>query len=384
MDKKTFCVAPWYNLYIDSDKTLSPCCEIRNHGQYQYEQLKEYYHSPRLKKLRQDLMKGVRNLDCIKCWNKEDAKGRSLRQIQNETFGASDAKFRDLVNPKVSDINNFDLVLGNLCNLKCTMCWPGLSSQLHAEVQVNPGLEKLYGTKYLPQSEYNWPKEKSFVHWCGEHLPNSILIKFTGGEPFITPWIGQVIDTIPDTQKSKCTLHFTSNLTTIDTKIFDKFKKFKEVWLSVSVEGTGETFEYVRYGHKWSKLTENITKIKDMQIKNLHFNVNHVVQATSYHSIIPMVNYFDSLKMLVHPVMLTGPKQFHVRALTEKAKKDFLEKTKNYKGHNEKFVNYVRNVSEKYMVQDKVMAEKFVSHLTQLDKVRKNTHLDIIPIDNIR
>ena len=384
MDKKTFCVAPWYNLYINADKTISPCCEIRNHGQHQYEQLDEYYHSPRLQKLRQDLINGVRNKDCAKCWNNEDAGGKSLRQIHNATWGASGTKFKDLNKPDVSDLNSFDLVLGNLCNLKCTMCWPGLSSQLHAEVQVNPALGKLYGTKYLPQSAYNWPKERSFVDWCGEHLPNSILIKFTGGEPFITPWIDQVIDTIPDAQKSKCTLHFTSNLTVLDTKVFDQFKKFKEVWLSVSVEGIGETFEYVRYGHKWNTLTENIKKIRDMQIKNLYFHVNHVVQATSFHSILPMTKYFDDLEMMVHPVMLNGPKQFHVSALTEKAKKEFLEKTKNYKGHNKKFIDYVRNVSEKFMAQDTTLAEKFVSHLTTLDKVRKNNHSDIIPIDNIR
>jgi sulfatase maturation enzyme AslB (radical SAM superfamily) len=384
MDKKTFCVAPWYNLYINADKTISPCCEIRNHGQHQYEQLDEYYHSPRLQKLRQDLINGVRNKDCAKCWNNEDAGGKSLRQIHNATWGASGTKFKDLNKPDVSDINSFDLVLGNLCNLKCTMCWPGLSSQLHAEVQVNPALGKLYGTKYLPQSAYNWPKERSFVDWCGKHLPNSILIKFTGGEPFITPWIDQVIDTIPDAQKSKCTLHFTSNLTVLDTKVFDHFKKFKEVWLSVSVEGIGETFEYVRYGHKWNTLTENIKKVRDMQIKNLYFNVNHVVQATSFHSILPMTKYFDDLEMMVHPVMLNGPKQFHVSALTEKAKKEFLEKTKNYKGHNKNFIDYVRDISEKFMAQDTTLAEKFVSHLATLDKVRKNNHSDIIPIDNIR
>ena len=47
--KETFCVAPWYSLYIDSDKTITPCCKIKNNRKYTYKQLEEYFNSSELK-----------------------------------------------------------------------------------------------------------------------------------------------------------------------------------------------------------------------------------------------------------------------------------------------------------------------------------------------
>ena len=77
--KETFCVAPWYSLYIDSDKTITPCCKIKNNRKYTYKQLEEYFDSSDLKSLREDLLNGVKNSDCSSCWKEEKAGGDSLR-----------------------------------------------------------------------------------------------------------------------------------------------------------------------------------------------------------------------------------------------------------------------------------------------------------------
>ena len=270
-----------------------------------------------------------------------------------------------------------------MCNLKCTMCSPSLSSQLLAEVNLNPSLQKLYPADTLDQKKYNWAKEDDFVNWCNKHLPDSIHIKFTGGEPFIIPWIQTVIDKIPDAQKKKCVLHFTTNLTIVNLGLFENFKKFKEVWLSVSVEGKDDTFEYLRYGHKWETLSTNIRLIKDMDIPNLNLMINHVVQTPSYHSIIPMIKYFDDLKLKVAPIMLTHPVHFHISSLTKKAKQQFLKDTDDYNGYNRSFMNFVRDRTTKYIDHKPEMAKKVIKHLALFDKVRKNSYKDIIPIDNI-
>ena len=109
-----------------------------------------------------------------------------------------------------------ELKFSNLCNLKCVMCSPNWSSQLLAEVNLNPSLQKLYPADTLDQKKYNWAKEDDFVNWCNKHLPESIHIKFTGGEPFIIPWIQTVIDKKPDEQKKKSVLHFTTNQTIVN------------------------------------------------------------------------------------------------------------------------------------------------------------------------
>ena len=383
INKNTFCVAPWYNLYLNSDKTLAPCCKFKERL-YNYSEIEEYFNSPELKKVRSDLLNGIKNENCIKCWKDEVNGGDSLRLISNRTIGRnSDTRLLDQIeNPKLSNILSFDLTLGNLCNLKCIMCNPGLSSQLLAEANLNPLLKKRHEREYR-QSQFDWPKNDDFVQWCKKYLPQAIHIKFTGGEPFIIPWIHDVIEKIPDEQKNKCVLHFTSNLTVLNDKLLGCFEKFKEVWISVSVEGVKDTHEYLRYGHSWHKLSENILNVKNRKIGNLILKINHVVQAPSYHSIIEMVEFFDNLLLPIHPILLTYPRHFHISSLTKKTKIKFLEDTEKYSGFNVEFINFVRSVSKEHIDQDVTLTHECISHLSDFDKVRGNSYKKIIPTKNI-
>ena len=384
INKNTFCVAPWFSVHLSSQKKLAPCCEIKKTNEYEYNQLEEYFNSPGLNELRSDLLNGVKNKNCASCWRDEEYGRDSLRLISNRTVGkGTDTRLMPQIeNPKVSNIKSFDLTLGNLCNLKCVMCTPILSSQLLAEANINPALKARHDREY-DQKEFDWPKGNDFVNWCDQHLPQAIHIKFTGGEPFIIPWIEQVIERIPDSQKEKCVLHFTSNLTVINPALFEYFGKFKEVWLSVSVEGTHDTHEYLRYSHTWQKLTNNLKLVQAMKIKNLILKINHVVQAPSYHSIIAMTNFFDSIGLEIRPIMLKYPKHFHISALTRHAKEKFLVDVEDYKGMNKEFINFVKNVTQQNIEQDNTLTVECVKHLKEFDMVRKNSYKDIIPIENL-
>ena len=135
INKNTFCVAPWFSIHLSSQKKLAPCCLIKKTNEYDYNQLEEYFNSPGLNELRSDLLNGVKNKNCASCWHAEEQGGDSLRLISNRTVGKStDTQLMPQIeNPEVSNIKSFDLTLGNLCNLKCVMCTPILSSQLLAE-----------------------------------------------------------------------------------------------------------------------------------------------------------------------------------------------------------------------------------------------------------
>ena len=382
INKKTFCVAPWYSLYCTEHKMIAPCCKFAN-TYHNYNEIEEYWRSDHLKKLREDLLAGVKNEGCIKCWKDEENGGDSLRKISNRTIGGAGINISEQIeNPQITNIKSFDLTLGNLCNLKCVMCNPGLSSQLLAEVNLNQGLRKNFNRHYK-QKDYDWPKSNEFVTWCNKYLPQSIHIKFTGGEPFIIPWIQNVVDNIPDEQKKKCILHFTTNLTVMNLELFQIFHKFKEVWISVSVEGINETLEYLRYGHKWETLQGNIRLLHEMQIPNLILKVNHVVQTASYHSIIEMTKHFDSSKIEIHPIMLTDPKHFHISSLTKDAKQRFLDSTSNYKGYNSNFINFVRSASIDYMEQDTEGTKRCIEYLSRFDAVRGNDYKKVIPDENL-
>jgi sulfatase maturation enzyme AslB (radical SAM superfamily) len=382
--KETFCLAPWYSIFLDSNGKIAPCCKFKD-LHYSYKQIEEYFHSPDLTKVRKDLLGGIKNTNCNRCWKDEEAGGDSLRLITNRTIALhSEINLQEQIsNPTTSNIKSFDLTLGNLCNLKCVMCNPSLSSQLLAEANLNPTLQSRYGGSY-DQKDFDWPKGDDFVEWCNRYLPQAIHIKFTGGEPFLIPWIHDAIESIPDNQKAKCVLHFTTNLTVVNDKIFESFKKFKAVWISVSVEGTHSTHEYLRYGHSWDTLSKNLKSISEKNIDNLIFKINHVVQTPSYHSILEMTDFFDQLKMKIHPIMLKSPRHYHISALTRESKQHFLDSTEEYTGLNLDFIKFVRSVSQEYIEQNTTLTKECIQDLTHLDLVRKNNHKDIIPEGNIK
>mgnify|MGYP001182785899 FL=1 len=384
INKNTFCVAPWYGLFVAANGKIAPCCEFQTQ-EHRYDQIEEYFVSKNLKKVRQDLLSGVKNANCDTCWKAEENKGDSLRLINNRTIAAAtESSIMDQIhNPRLENIKSFDLTLGNLCNLKCVMCYPGLSSQLLAEVKTNDSLKSRYNKEYS-QKDFDWPKTDDFVDWCNKYLPQSIHIKFTGGEPFIIPWIQTVLDKIPDQQKKKCVLHFTTNLTVVNLGLFENFRKFKEVWLSVSVEGIKDTHEYLRFGHKWETLETNLKLIQEMNIPNLLLKINHVVQTASYHSIIPMTNYFDNMNLKIRPLLLKKPFYHHIAALSKEAKQSFMDETKEYNGENVDFIKYVRSVSKQYMEQNTALTKLCIQDLEKLDRVRNNNYKDIIPETNLR
>ena len=333
-------------------------------------------------------MKGIKTKECESCWKDEEKKGDSLRLMQNRTFGlfSNHSISKQVEKPDISKIQSFELNLGNLCNLKCLMCSPGISSQLLAELNLNPVLKSHLpeNERNLKQEKFNWPRRQDFVEWCEQYLPQSIHIKMTGGEPFIIPWLEKVINDIPDKQKSKCVLHFTTNLTVVNNNLFETFKKFKEVWISVSCEGIWSTLDYIRSGHTWTDLSLNLKMLKNKNIKNLKLGINHVVQAISYHSILPMTKYFDSMDIPINPIMLTTPDSYQLSALSKTAKLEFLEQTKDYKGKNREFINYVRKATEKHLEQDLVLTEKCIKRLEDFDKIRQTDYKKIIPLVNLQ
>jgi len=119
-NKETFCLAPWYSIYLNSKGNISPCCKFKNPKKtYSYNKIEEYFNSTEIEQVRQDLVKGVKNHNCNKCWKDERNGGDSLRLITNRTIALhSKVNLQEQIdNPKTSNIKSFDLTLGNLCNL---------------------------------------------------------------------------------------------------------------------------------------------------------------------------------------------------------------------------------------------------------------------------
>jgi hypothetical protein len=146
------------------------------------------------------------------------------------------------------------------------------------------------------------------------------------------------------------------------------------VWISVSCEGIWSTLDYIRSGHTWTDLALNLKMLKNKNINNLKLSINHVVQALSYHSIIPMTFFFDCMDLQINPILLSNPECYHISALSKKAKQEFLDQTNNYNGKNLNFIKFVRSATEKYLEQDRALTDACVKRLTDFDNVRQTVY----------
>ena len=245
---------------------------------------------------------------------------------------------------------------------------------MYTELQKFSGVDK-------DIKDYQWPKKKDFNDWCKTFLGSSIHIKFTGGEPFMNPYLLESLEYIPEEQKKKCILQFLTNLTIINDEIIKTLKKFKEAWINVSVEGIGNVLEYARFGHKWTDLEKNLMLLMNNKSKNLFITVSHVVQAPTFTGIVDLVRFFDNNKIKLEPLFLSNPECFKLSSIKKKYKEDFLNRLENYKGFNIYYVNAVKSFVKENIEYDQKLANQCIDRLKSFDRIRKNNFQEIIPID---
>ena len=77
---KSMCIVPWVGFSNDPDGTVRACCiskerVTKENGDLYYTQLdnvKDIFHSPYMKQLRQDFIDGKKPKNCEVCWKDEE------------------------------------------------------------------------------------------------------------------------------------------------------------------------------------------------------------------------------------------------------------------------------------------------------------------------
>jgi len=158
--------------------------------------------------------------------------------------------------------------LGNYCNLACNICSSSLSTKweeddrwLNDEMGFGRGV---YGTDTKLQIDYN---KQDY-----EHVNR---IKFVGGEPMLHPKFGSIVDFIIETGYAKnIALHIFTNASWIPKdKIINRLKQFKEVKISLSIDGTEEVNDYTRHLSSWETVNATARSWLELSMKYEGFQV---------------------------------------------------------------------------------------------------------------
>ena len=248
--------------------------------------------APLLKQVRKSMMSGERHSMCIRCNNEDDAGMNSRRRNAvreyYEKYGYDYWKSQSTTMPDgtlvidKAPVYEYDIRLGNLCNLKCRMCHPSESTQWYDEwfdtmfkgfktdfTAVE--MKKENGKVKLQDDIYTWYEQSNFFDNVDRDCKHLKKIYFSGGEPTLVENMYDMLQKFIESGQAKnMELEYNINLTNIPRRAIDLWHNFKSVQLGCSIDGVGKYNDYIRYPSKWSKINENIAWLD----KNTGPNIN--------------------------------------------------------------------------------------------------------------
>ena len=94
-----------------------------------------------------------------------------------------------------------------------------------------------------------------------------------------------------------------------------------------------------------------------------------------------MVNYFDTKKIKIRPIILTSPKKLTLSSLKEQFKNNIIKDLQNYKGYNQEFIDVVKSIIKDNINYNNELAQECVYYLNNIDKIRNTNFKKIIPVN---
>ena len=287
---KPYCTLPFVQFSTTVAGNYQACC-IANKQPENIVDVSpmDFFNGEHMKQLRYDMLKEGEPSDlikktCYKCIANEKNSGNSKR-LQNyyttnldKTNVLQQRTLRKIKENKDIDLEPTDMdsfkikIFGNLCNLKCTMCNPLVSSKIAAEQKRLGTLPKDWeGPIIIDQSE-KMDMEK-FKDDMKKILPTTNQIEIVGGEPLLYPKVATFVKWIVDNNMSRhLELRFVTNGMTENFELFTLFKYFRKVTIMFSLDGIGKVDEYIRTGTVWEEKVQNMKNIGQIPKVKLSFS----------------------------------------------------------------------------------------------------------------
>ncbi len=335
MNSKTFCMHPFTGLATREDGAIQACCRSHPVGFIQNNTLEEIWNNDTMQRIRRQVLNNERPPECEPCFSLEDQGVESLRQrhIKGEIPEARINLYPNTVLQQVMpfEIPTMELKLNNLCNLKCRMCHPGDSTSWNdwSEIkdfykdsgQVIYRLVEDHGLEskpYLDKFEDNPNWWKSFE----KLLPYFRRVEFAGGEPLMDPQHYRILDMLVP-YGDQIEIKYATNLTTLgknNRTVWQYWPKFKSIAVNVSIDGIGDSYEYIRGNASWAELINNIKQIQT--VSNISRIVGAVaVQVSNVLILDKMIKYFlDDLGIVFYTNMVKYPDVLSVQVLPKELK----------------------------------------------------------------
>ena len=299
MDIKNYCVLPFNSVSIAASGEIRHCCNGGHNlvGTHLVDNLSvnELINNEFIHDIRDAFLKDEKHPKCARCWKMEDMGILSFREVANryKNYAINETGIRTFKRDlNFEDIEYIDLTLGNKCNLACRMC-NATSSSLFAKQEI--ALNHMQGPAEIDHGDS--AKEKIL-----ELFRRSVNLKniyMLGGEPLIHPFHFEILDLLIETGQSKnIEIFFNTNFQVNKVSSFlDRWENFKAVHIQASIDGTEETYNYIRWPGNWNKLYKNLNDLTDLvDNKKYKLSSSPVLQNLNVHNIVDLVKQVNVIK----------------------------------------------------------------------------------------
>lgn len=277
--RKKICHAPFKSLRFSQSGNVLACCFNRGFvlGKYPEKSIHDIWFGKDIKMLRKHINNHDLSYGCCEC----------SRRIENSLFDLSGslqydylAEFGESKYPLM-----FDFEISNVCNLECVMCLGENSSTIRTNREKLPPYKNHY--------------DNNFVEQIKEFIPYLKEVRFSGGEPFLTPLYYKIWDMIMQINP-KIEISILTNATILN----DRIKKMLDrgnFHVSVSFDSfQKENYERIRKNAVFEKALENMEYFYSYAlIKNKTFNLNVCAMRNNWKDIPKIFQYCNEKNIIV-------------------------------------------------------------------------------------
>lgn len=370
----TWCPLPWVHLSYSNRGALRLCSHSRSLGDLntysdsKTESFLENRNSRFLNEVRSSMQKNEWHSVCERCKKDSEAGMNSRIEQERQRFSSYfNQEQASLITAKDGSLIeeppllSIDLRLGNRCNFKCVMCYPGESHKLYKDYALGTGewefddhgqkieiTQSSSGHFEVKDSPYDWVDSDDVYNLIESKGDTLKKVFIAGGEPFLLEKHLKLLDKISLSPNAKnLELEYSTNLSVLPNPIPEYWQKFKSVRLGVSLDGQGVVNEAIRYGSQWGVLVDNLRRL-DQSPSNINVHISTTLSILNIEHLPSWLKWVRDQKFqkiaknplktcALHPVY--SPQMLSLRLLSDlelKSLRSLWDKTLNSISENHK------------------------------------------------
>lgn len=388
-ESKTFCIYPWIHLHAYPTGEAYPCCHaemgVGQVGNCRDKTLEQIWSDEPLNELRVNMLQERKSPACQRCYEQEEAGFFSGRRSANKHHGHHIGNLQETP----FQMSYWDIRFSNLCNLSCRSCGHIFSSSWHQDQS------KLAGGDWAiknPVLNYAGRTEIDMWEQLIPHLDYVEQIYFAGGEPLMMKEHYNILDELERRGRFDVRLIYNTNFTHTklkDREVFDYWRKFKSVAVGASLDAQGPRAEYIRKGTRWDQVERNRRTMQEV-CPNVDFYISptlsilNALHLPDFHKDWVQKGLIKAQDLNVN--ILQDPVHLRIDIATDEYKQKINDKLQDHLAWlrpqdslNRATVGFESAINFMQATDNTALIPKFWDKMTELDRIRKEELLSVIP-----